>query len=176
MRDSDTVYWEVIEALGNVENETERAALAMTILGKSAQEMNPLIEAGAGRMQELSEQAQAAGYVLGDDLLNAYGALDDQIQYLMVGTTAAKNALGTVLLPALTDLATEGVSLLGEFTNGIAGANGDIGKMADVVGEVLPKALNVVMLYVNDGQILTSLRIGPFAFVPDEQNLNFGSL
>jgi chromosome segregation ATPase len=173
MRDSDTVYWEVIEALGNMENETERDALAMTILGKSAQELNPLIEAGAGRMQELSEQAQAAGYVLGDDLLNAYGALDDQIQYLMVGTTAAKNALGTVLLPALTDLATEGVSLLGEFTNGIAGANGDIGKMADVVGEVLPKALNVVMLYVNDVQILTSLRIGPFAFVPDEQNINF---
>ena len=28
-------------------------------------------------------------------------------------------------------------------------------------------------LYVNDVQILTSLRIGPFAFVPDEQNLNF---
>lgn len=36
LRDSDTVYWELIDALGAVENETERDALAMTILGKSA--------------------------------------------------------------------------------------------------------------------------------------------
>ena len=78
MRDSDTVYWEIIDALGKMENETERDAIAMTILGKSAQELNPLIEAGAERMAELGKEAQEAGYVLGDDALNAYGALDDQ--------------------------------------------------------------------------------------------------
>ena len=50
LRDSDTVYWEVIDALGKVENETERNALGMQFLGKSAQELNPLIEAGAERM------------------------------------------------------------------------------------------------------------------------------
>ena len=85
MRDSDTVYWEIIDALGKMENETERDALAMTILGKSAQELNPLIEAGAERMAELGKEAQEAGYVLGDEALNAYGALDDQLQYLSVG-------------------------------------------------------------------------------------------
>ena len=37
----------VIDALGKVTNETERDALAMQILGKSAQELNPLIEAGS---------------------------------------------------------------------------------------------------------------------------------
>ena len=121
MRDSDTVYWEIIDALGKMENETERDAIAMTILGKSAQELNPLIEAGAERMAELGKEAQEAGYVLGDDALNAYGALDDQLQYLSVGATAAKNALGTVLLPILTELASDGVGLLGEFTNGKIG-------------------------------------------------------
>ena len=162
LRDSDTVYWEVIDALGKMENETERDALGMQILGKSAQELNPLISVGAERMQELGKQAQEAGYVIGDDMLNAYGALDDQIQYLTVGTTAAKNALGTVLLPVLTDLAEEGVSLLGEFTNGIKDANGDIGKMADVFGELLPKAIDVIMKYVPVlldmiGSVITSL-------------------
>ena len=49
---------------GKMENETERDALAMQILGKSAQELNPLIEAGSARMQELGEQAEAAGYVM----------------------------------------------------------------------------------------------------------------
>ena len=148
LRDSDTVYWELIDALGKVENETERDALAMTILGKSAQELNPLIEAGAQRMQELGVEARNAGYVLSEDMLAAYGALDDNLQYLKVNAEGAKNALGTVLLPVLTELSGTGVELLAEFTKGISDANGDIGKMSDVIGEILPKALDAVMEYV----------------------------
>lgn len=148
LRDSDEVYWEVIDALGKIDNETERDALAMQILGKSAQELNPLIEAGAERMNELAEEAENAGYVLSDDMLNSYGALDDQIQYLNNNTTALKNALGTVLLPLLTDLATEGNALLGEFTKGIRDCNGDITKMADVIADVLPEFFNGIMKYV----------------------------
>ena len=148
LRDSEEVYWEVIEALGNVENETERDALAMEILGKSAQDLNPLIEAGSDRMRELAQEANKAGYVLSDDLLAAYGAFDDQLQKLSNGATAAKNALGAVLLPILTQLAGEGVELLGEFTRGIQAANGDLSKIGDVVGAVLPKALDAVMRYV----------------------------
>ena len=41
LRDSETVYWETIDALGKVSNETERDALAMQIFGKSAQELIP---------------------------------------------------------------------------------------------------------------------------------------
>ena len=148
MRDSDTVYWELIDSIGKVQNETERDALAMTLLGKSAQELNPLIEAGAGRMQELGDQARAAGYVISDEMLAAYGALDDNIQYLKVNAEGAKNALGTVLLPVLTELSGTGVELLGEFTKGIVDANGDIGKMSEVISAVLPKALDAVMEYV----------------------------
>lgn len=162
LRDSDTVYWEVIDSLGKMENETERDALAMQILGKSAQELNPLIEQGAERMAELGEQAHEAGYVVNDEMLNAYGALDDQLQYLNVGATAAKNALGTVLLPVLTDLATEGNSLLNEFTNGILDANGDISKMSDVIGGILPKVLDMIMQFLPElleiaGEIVGSL-------------------
>ncbi len=148
LRDSDEVYWEIIAALGAMENETERDALAMTILGKSAQELNPLIEAGADKMEELGKQAREAGYVLSDDLLAAYGNLDDQLQLLNNGATALKNALGTVLLPILTDLASDGVGLLSEFTKGVQDANGDISKITDVIGEILPKAINVVMKYI----------------------------
>lgn len=148
LRDGQTVYWEVIDALGKVENETERDALAMQILGKSAQELNPLIEAGSKKMQELGQQAHDAGYVLGDETLNAYGALDDELQYLKVGAEGAKNALGAVLLPVLTDLAGTGNDLLSEFTNGVAAANGDVDKIGDVIGAVLPKAINKIVSYV----------------------------
>ena len=144
-RDSQEVYWELIDALGTVENETERDALAMSVLGKSAQELNPLIEAGSARMDELGQQAREAGAVLSEDSLNAFGAFDDQLQYLKVNSEAAKRALGTVLLPTLTKLATSGNGLITKFTKKLTEANGDIGKMADAVGEMIPEIIEKIV-------------------------------
>lgn len=44
LRSQDEVFSEVLKSLGQMENETERDALAMQIFGKSAAELNPLIE------------------------------------------------------------------------------------------------------------------------------------
>ena len=145
LRDSQEVYWELIDALGQVENETQRDALAMSVLGKGAQELNPLIEAGSERMNELGQQAREAGAVLSDDALNSFGAFDDQLQYLKVNSEAAKRALGTVLLPTLTKLATSGNNLVTKFTKSLADANGDIGKMADAVGDLIPEIINEIV-------------------------------
>lgn len=145
LRDSQEVYWELIDALGDVENETDRDALAMQILGKSAQELNPLIEAGSDRMAELGQQAHDAGAVLSDDALDRFGAFDDQLQYLKANSEAAKNALGTALLPMLTNLAGTGNDLLTDFTKSLVDANGDIGKMADAVAEIIPQIVDAIV-------------------------------
>lgn len=44
LRDGGQVWQEVIKALGQMENETERDAYAMRLMGRSAAELNPLIE------------------------------------------------------------------------------------------------------------------------------------
>lgn len=147
MRDSDTVYWETIDALGKMSNETERDELAMSLLGKSAQELNPIIEQGSGRMKELAAEAAKAGYILSDDTLNAYGALQDNLDRLSVGATAAKNALGTALLPILSQLSGDGVELINNFTQAINGADGDLGKMAEAIGDSLNEAVDKIAEY-----------------------------
>lgn len=93
LRDNEDVFWDTIDALGNIENETERDAVAMELLGRSATELNPLIEAGSDQMAEYAEEAHAAGYVLGDETLEAFGDFDDTLQRLNNGTTAAKMRL-----------------------------------------------------------------------------------
>lgn len=45
LRKSEDVYWELIDALKKVDNETERDALSMQLFVKSAQELDPLIPA-----------------------------------------------------------------------------------------------------------------------------------
>lgn len=145
LRDQEEVYWEVIDALGNVSNETERDALAMDILGKSAKELNPLIEAGSDTMAALAEEAHETGYVMSDETLDAFGAFDDQMQRFNNATENAKHSLGGVLLPLLGDLAGEGTDLLNDFSKAMQGTDGDVDAMADVMGEMIPKVINAIM-------------------------------
>jgi len=145
LRDSDIVYWETIDALGKVANETERDALAMQIFGKSAQELNPLIAQGSKGISELTEEAKRMGAVMSKDSLNALGDFDDSIQRLKSGAGAAKNILGTVLLPQLQTLSDSGVALLGEFTKGLSEAGGDWGKISEVIGNTVGGITDLVM-------------------------------
>lgn len=133
LRDAEEVFWEAIDALGEIENVSERDAAAMGLFGRSAMQLNSLIQAGSEGFREIYEEASEAGAILDGDTLDAFSNFDDTLSRLDQGTQAAKRALGTILLPVLDDLATEGVSLLSDFTNGILDADGDIEQMSVVI-------------------------------------------
>lgn len=126
--DSTQLYWQAIDALANVSNETERTALAQQLFGKSGAEMNSLIAVGSEGFAELAAQAQAAGAIMSGEQLAALGAFDDKLQAMTSTVDAAKNALGLTLLPVLDDLAGSGTSALGEFTSALLAADGDMSK------------------------------------------------
>ena len=101
LQDSRQIFLQTIDALGKVKNETERDALAMQIFGKSATDLNPLIEAGSERLAELAAQAHEVGYVMDADTLESLGALDDSLQKLSKQGDAVKRSFATALLPIL---------------------------------------------------------------------------
>ena len=109
----------------------------MQIFGKSARELNPLIAQGSEGIAALTEEAKRMGAVMSEDSLNALGNFDDSVQRLKAGAGAAKNAMGTILLPQLQTLADDGVSLLGDFTRGLNEAGGDFSKISDVIGNAI---------------------------------------
>lgn len=108
LRNNEAVFNDVIKALGNVANETERDALAMQIFGRSAQELNPLIMGGADALKELGEQAEQAGLILSQDALDAANKFNDEIDTLKATAGATFSQLGvtigTALLPSLQKL------------------------------------------------------------------------
>ena len=162
LRDSETVFWEAVDALGQIEDQTQRDSLSMSIFGKSAQDLNPLILAGKEQLTAYTEEAKKMGAVLSDDQLTDLGAFDDSVQRLKSGANAVKNALGTVLMPELKNLADSGTQLLGEFTKGIADANGDWNKISKVIGSTIGKIAKTVFEKLPDlitlgGQILVSV-------------------
>lgn len=144
LRDNEEVFWEVIDALGNMEDGTERDLLAMELLGKSAKELNPLIEAGSERFNELAQEAHDVGYVMDQETMDSFQAFDDQMERLNKSSESAKNALGTVLLPILGDLGETATDALSEFTLAMNEADGDVDKMGDAISNILKKVLDSV--------------------------------
>lgn len=145
MRSSKEVFWEVIDALGAMDDETERDLTAMTLLGKSAKELNPLIKAGSSEIDKWNKMAKESGYILEQDVLDSYQQLDDQLRLLDNSFVSAKNGLGLIFLPLLTDLATDGVSLLNQFSKGVVEANGDVEKIGALITRLVPEAINSIM-------------------------------
>lgn len=114
LRDSEAVYWETVDALKGIENETERDALAMELFGKKAQDLNTIVEMGSEGFKELEQTAVDMGAVLGAEGLEALGNLDDQMQIFKSTTGATGNILASAFAPAMST-ALEGI-------NGVAGA------------------------------------------------------
>ena len=105
LKNNYDVFLQTIDALGKMKNETERDALAMDIFGRSATDLNPLIEAGSGRLEELAEQAHAVGYVVDNETLQSFGELDDAMQKLDKQGDAVKRSFAEALLPIITAFA-----------------------------------------------------------------------
>ena len=148
LRDNEDVFWEVIDYLGTIENESERDAAAMELLGRSARELNPLIEAGSEAFADLAQEAHDTGYVMDGETLDAFGNLDDNMQRLRNGATTARNAIGQILLPVLTQLSGDGVGLLNDFSAALSETDGDIDAVGDVISEFVPRAIELVEQYL----------------------------
>ena len=148
LRDSEDVFWDIIDSLGDMSNETERDAAAMELLGRGARELNPLIEAGSGAFEELRQEAEETGYIMSGDTLDAFGELDDNMQRMRNGATAARNAIGGILLPILTNLSSQGVSLLNDFTNAVLDTDGDLSQLGSVIDEMVPQVIELLNEYI----------------------------
>lgn len=148
MRDAEDVFWDSIDALGQIENMSERDAAAMELFGRSAKELNPLIEAGSGAFQELAAEASSVGYVIEGDVLESFGALDDNMQRMDNLSLAISNSFGGVLLPLLTSMSGDAVSLMGDFSAALSETGGDIDQIAGIIEDFAPRAVAMVEEYV----------------------------
>lgn len=100
LRDAESVFYDVIDALGGIENQTDRDAAAMSLLGKSAQDLNPLILQGSQALKALGEEAEATGYILDESQVKQLGAVDDAYQRLQLQIEATKKELAVEFAPA----------------------------------------------------------------------------
>ena len=108
-RDTEAIFYDVVEALGSIENETERDIVAMDIFGKSADELAGIIDDGGKAMKALGDEAKNKGLIISQEDLDKANALNDTLDRLKatvagsLGQAAASAA--EALAPVLETLA-----------------------------------------------------------------------
>lgn len=121
MRDAKDVWYEAIEALGKVENATERDQLSMELFGKSAMDMAGIVDDGGAALKSLGEEAEATGNILSQDAVEDAVAFNDKIDELKGKASMAFMEAGATLadslIPALDTLVNAVTNVLEWFGN-----------------------------------------------------------
>ena len=139
MRSANDVFYETIDALGQVKNETERDAMSMDIFGRSAQDLNPLIIQGSQTLKAYADEAHNVGYVLDDEALSALGAVDDAYQRLQNTQEGVKNQLSAEFAPYLEEFYGDVTAMVKDGGKALkdSGIVDSFGMLLDTVGDIL---------------------------------------
>lgn len=101
MRDATDVWYESLEALSKIDNETERDAKSMEIFGKSAMDMAGIIDDGGASLKALGDEAEDLGLIMGQDMVDDANELQDAIDKMKGRTTQAFAKMGASLAKSL---------------------------------------------------------------------------
>ena len=108
MRSATDVWYDSLEALSKVENETLRDQLAMELFGKSAMDLSGIVDDGGEALRAYGQEAEDMGLILSEDSVAAAGEFNDALDKLKATAQQsffeAGAALAESLLPMLEDL------------------------------------------------------------------------
>ena len=176
LRDSEDIFQDVITNLGKMTNETERDAIAQQLMGKSAAELNPLIEDGGKTYKMVADTLKKYDLDYVDqETLDKANQFNDQLDTMkLIGTVAFANIssqLAGYLAPALEKV----VDLVGRFANWlsqldpavltvigtIAGFVAILAPLLIGIGKVAMGISSIINLVNLVGGATTALSLGP---------------
>ena len=146
LRDSDDIFQDVITALGKMTNETERDALAQKLMGKSAAELNPLIEDGGETYKMVSDTLKKYNLDYVDqETLDKANEFNDSLDTMKLIGSVAISQIGSQLAGYLAPALEKVVEWFGKFAEWLGNLNPKvlavIGVIAGVVAGIAPLLL-----------------------------------
>lgn len=157
LRDSTTVYWEIINALSQVENGTERDTLALTLLGKSADNLAGIVDDGGKALRQLGDEAERAGLIMSQDTLDGLNAVNDEIDTLKARATATLRIAGAKAVSALLPVIQEIVTLLAAALEWIGSLNTEQVRMLVTILAVVAAISPIASIVAGIANAITAL-------------------
>lgn len=133
----EELFGAVISGLQGIEDETERTALAQSLLGRSSVEMTALFNMSAEETEDLKNQVHELGGVMSDEAVKASADYADSMTNLETSFSGLKRNLMSQFLPSITKTM-DGLSKvfsgdksgIGDIQEGIKGIISDLTALA----------------------------------------------
>ncbi len=141
LKDQETLFNEVMVALQNMEDGTEKARLANELLGRSGSELMPLLNGAAGSIDEMKQQARDLGLVIGDDAVDAGVLFTDTIDQLKRSFGAMATGIGASVFPMMQEFAEfvlANMPMIQEVLRNV------MNSLSDAVAAVLPFLMDLI--------------------------------
>lgn len=167
LRNSEAIFQDVIAALGQMTNETERDALAQTLMGRSAAELNPLIEDGGETYKRVAETLSKYDLeYIDQDTIDKANEFNDQLDTMKLLGSVAFAEVGSQLAAYLVPALVKAVDVAGKFANWLAGLDpavlAIVGSIAAFVATLAPVLIFLGKLAFGISQIISLVStIGP---------------
>lgn len=129
-REITDIFYDTVEALGQIPNETERDIKAMEIFGKSADELAGILDDGGASLKALGEEAENLGVIIPDEDLQKANELNDTL-----------DRLKAEILPTITQLGIQVIEAIQPYLPAIQDA---ITKICDSLQNVNPQLVLIV--------------------------------
>lgn len=153
----EDLFEKAIYGFQQMEDSTERAALANKLFGKSGQELNPLFNQTTEAVKAQIQEARQYGMVLSKDAVAASAGFIDSLTKLGNTTEGLKNRFLSEMLPGLTDI-TDG------FSDLFAGVDGGSDKMKKGITSILTALKSNLPMVL---RVLSDVVVSVVGILPD---------
>lgn len=178
LRNSYDVFLDVIDGLGEMSNQAERDALAMSLINESAQQLNPLIEQGSGSLKKYAAEAENVGYILSNEQLKALTDVDEAQNRLLKSQEAVSKQISAEYAPYMSDALNETRELIEKVGTALvdSGAVDAFGSILDSAVSLLEPLGDLVSDLLPPLGVLLQGVAGTIAWIADTINLIVGLL
>ena len=181
MRDVNSVFWETVERLSHIGNETARDQIAMELFGKSADQLAGIIDDGGAAWRMYAEDAERAGLILSQDVLDSLNETNDKLDVLKATAKATLTQTGAKALEALLPVLNEVVQIIGKILAWIGSLSseqirlgitilaivaaispiaGIIGSIASAVSALIPLVLSLNAAFLANPMVFIAAAVG----------------
>lgn len=170
-KDQETMMFEAIAALQAMDDQTQKAALAVDLFGRAGTELMPMLNGASGSIESMRQQAHDLGLVISDEAVDAGVKFTDTMDQLKRAFSATGTVVGAELMPLFTGMAEwviaqlpviqEKVGILLAFIqDGIAALQAfweehgaqiteAVRKVWEIISDIISKAMDVIKAVIN---------------------------
>ena len=153
----DQQFLKLASAIADVNDPIQKAALAVSIFGRSGTDMLPMLAGGAQGLTDMRKEANDLGIVMGEDAVKQGASFNDALDKIQAQFGGLVNQIGADLIPSLRPL----IDAFSELVKALP-----IKEIGELLSELLPPLVTMMVELMKSLPIKEILQLVTFALKP----------